>query len=79
MPKEQDTKAPLTLDEVKTSVFNKVTGPRGARAVLEAARQKKKQLVTEKERLRQRGAFIEGQLASTDEIIATLELMMKEL
>jgi len=78
MPDKQDTKAPESLDDIKTEVFNKVTGPRGAHAVLEAAKQKKKRLLDEKERLKQRGAFIEGQLASTDEIIATLELMIKE-
>jgi hypothetical protein len=78
MSENQDTKAVDDLYDVKTEIFNKITGPRGANAVLEAAKKKLEMLETESERLKQRASFIEGQKASTKEIVVTLEMMIKE-
>lgn len=76
MSEKQDTKA--NLDEIKDNVFNKITGPRGAYAVLEAAKIKLANLETEGERLKQRASFIEGQKVMTRDFITTIETMINE-
>jgi len=76
MSSEQDTKA--NLDDVKTDVFNKVTGPRGVLALLAAAKKKKGFLENELEALKQRSHFVKGQIGATDDMITSLEMLAKE-